>query len=262
MALQIGTRTLPLQGFARLGEMRRSQLSELSDAELQQRMDLDGYLYLPGLIPREAVLAGQRSIVSVSCHRSKLLFRDDPLPPFSSLLYLWPPSPPSPPSPDCLVLRKGLSAASDNPIFDEARGERALLPGRERSSPPVGWLQESGEVMRVLEGQELFGVFGRLYGGPASTFDYKWFRAIGEGAVSLPRPPAARAHRRPRRHATVAGLAVPLRWDLYESRPQGRRGGRRSRGAGRPAPAHRLGPVVSGSPHPQRPASVRAGSVP
>ena len=64
-------------------------------------------------------------------------------------------------------------------------GERTLSPDAKIRVPwQTGWLQEQEEVMRVVEGKELFDMFERVFQEPASTFDYKWFRAVGPGGSS------------------------------------------------------------------------------
>lgn len=37
------------------------------------------------------------------------------------------------------------------------------------------------KVLKVLEGKPIFDFFGRFFGEPALTFDYKWLRAVGQG---------------------------------------------------------------------------------
>lgn len=36
----------------------------------------------------------------------------------------------------------------------------------------------AGAVIRVLEAEELHALFGKLFGEPAKSLDYKWFRAV------------------------------------------------------------------------------------
>jgi hypothetical protein len=114
--------------------VRRSASGE----ELRQRLAEDGYLYLPQMFPREAVLAAQERMTEQMSD---------------------------------FLLPGG--------------GERTLSPDAKVRVPwPTGWLQEQPEVMRVVEGEELFDMFARLFDEPASTFDYKWFRAVGPGGSS------------------------------------------------------------------------------
>lgn len=121
----------------RLGRMRRTEPSA-SGEELRQRLADDGYVYLPQLFPREAVLAAQERMTE---QMSEFLL--------------------------------------------QGAGERTLIPDAKVRIPwQTGWLQEQQEVMRVVEGEELFDMFERLFDEPASTFDYKWFRAVGPGGSS------------------------------------------------------------------------------
>eukprot|EP01043_Picozoa_sp_COSAG02_P038932 COSAG02_NODE_3039_length_7496_cov_89.964715_7_plen_313_part_00 len=114
--------------------VRRSASGE----ELRQRLAEDGYVYLPQIFPREAVLAAQERMTEQMSD---------------------------------FLLPGG--------------GERTLSPDAKVRVPwQTGWLQEQPEVMRVVEGEELFDMFARLFDEPASTFDYKWFRAVGPGGSS------------------------------------------------------------------------------
>ena len=168
-AVHIGERTIPHSSH-RLGRMRPTDCSAITDAELSRRLEQDGYLYLPKLIPREAVLAGQVHITAgIQCRRQCRCR-----------------SAASPSQTQCgrrfdgteervsadffknSIETAGLEAASSGPIFDHARGcgtapclvfplpprlrqclsvrnsrERALLPeeSHPRTQPPTGWLQ-------------------------------------------------------------------------------------------------------------------------
>jgi len=70
MAIQTTTAAVPLRsrGFAldvapsALGELRRSDDIALDERALRQRFAEDGYLYLPGYLDREEVLAARRAI--------------------------------------------------------------------------------------------------------------------------------------------------------------------------------------------------------
>ena len=74
-------------------------------------------------------------------------------------------------------------------FLEPAAGERALAAegadeARKFGIPwQTGWLQEQPEVMRVVEGPELFATFERLFEEPAATFDYKW---CGQTRVCVP----------------------------------------------------------------------------
>ena len=68
MQTQIAPDTFTFQGNSlettpdALGELRRSDDASGDFAELRRRMQEDGYLYLPGLLDREAVVAARREI--------------------------------------------------------------------------------------------------------------------------------------------------------------------------------------------------------
>ena len=61
--LQVGNRVLPLNSD-RTGRLRPTDIRSCSNQELQTRLAQDGYLYLPNLIPRALVLAGQAAITA------------------------------------------------------------------------------------------------------------------------------------------------------------------------------------------------------
>lgn len=133
--LHVGPRQLAL-GAPRVGRMRRTPPSA-TGAELRARLAADGYVYLPALFPRGAVLAAQ----------------------------------------ECMTEQMG-------DVLLEGE-ERSLLPDAQPKIPwKTGWLQETAEVMRVVEGPELFGTFEKIFDEPAQTFDYKWFRTVGPGGSS------------------------------------------------------------------------------
>ena len=138
--LYVGRRRLVFDDVVaqpRLGRMRRTDPSA-SGEELRQRLAEDGYVYLPQLFPREAVIAALDRITE----------------PMSDFL---------------------LTGGEERTLSPDAK---VRIPWK------TGWLQEQQEVMRVVEGKELFDTFERVFDEPASTFDYKWFRAVGPGGSS------------------------------------------------------------------------------
>jgi hypothetical protein len=125
--------------------MRPSRLADEGIDVLRRRLEEDGYLLLRSLIPREAVDAARRRLAA-QVH---------------SAGWLVPGSPPE----ALAVDAKTLEWDSAHPP-DELGG----MDAQELLHEPV--------VSRVLEAPELSTFFAQLFGEPAVTFDFKWFRMV------------------------------------------------------------------------------------
>ena len=126
--------------FTMPGEFGRMRSSEdlLGDpAALRQRLNLDGYLYLKGVLNRKAVLGARRTIL-------KYMYEHEGLEPGSRPL-------------------------------DGVMGQQG------KTVPMLGRRQitHHSDVRAVLESPTLYRLYRDLFQQDATTFDYKWLRAVG-----------------------------------------------------------------------------------
>ncbi|MCY4110116.1 MAG: phytanoyl-CoA dioxygenase family protein [Chloroflexi bacterium] len=144
MQVRIGGRELEMGG-PYLQEMRES--TDLIDQPegLRERLNSDGYLLMRGLQSREKVLEARREFLEVVQNAGALE--------------------PGTPLDDARI--------SSEP----GSGER--IPGILELAATLG---RYGAVKRVSESPEVMGFFERFLGGPVTTFDYKWIRAVGTGS--------------------------------------------------------------------------------
>ena len=128
------------------------------DAQLLRgRLQTDGYLLLRDLIPAGSVQAGCRRITE-EMGRGGWFVGDPPE----------------------RIARAGGPSHSLGPVDDKfsATNGAMLRPSEARAVCNSA----DGAVLRVLEAPELHAAFELLFGEPAITLDYKWFRTV--------RPPA------------------------------------------------------------------------
>jgi hypothetical protein len=142
--VSVGGRELPLGSDPRVGRLRRTDPRTTPVADIRARLEQDGYVFLPRLLPPHAVLAAQQRMT------------------------------------ECMAQLEGDEAFLDT----DAGGRALLPGRTPTKPWQTGWLQEQPEVMAVVEGPELFGFFEQLFDEPAATFDYKWFRNVGRGGSS------------------------------------------------------------------------------
>ena len=116
-------------------------------------MARDGFCLLRNVIDREAVLEGQRSISRALADHG-WHFAD----------------------------RAGLELADDHPRPCGWSAQNGSPHSPSLDSHTIQALMQTPEILRVVEGPELFGLFGRLFGEPASTLDMKWLRCLGPAA--------------------------------------------------------------------------------
>lgn len=128
-----------------LGLMHESSL-DVSTEVLRERLARDGYLLVRDVLPRDAVLAGQRRIAE-ELDMNGWSFKD----------------------------RARLLVGDDFPRPAGWSAHTGSTVGRKFSNQA---LMHATEVSRVLEGPEIFGLFRRLFGEEASTLDMKWLRAM------------------------------------------------------------------------------------
>ena len=135
MKVQFGKQELEYPS-AIFGDLRRTAVTDGPD-DLRDRLSADGYLYLPGLLPRERVMTARERVLRHMGDRD--------------------------------VLKDG------TPVLD------GVMPkgGKSVNMMGVNPVTSSPEVVGVLEAPELFELFASIYGEPASTFSYKWMRAVG-----------------------------------------------------------------------------------
>lgn len=138
--VEVGTRVLPFDGTA-LGWMNEAP-TEHGPAAAQTRREMlarDGYLLLRGAVPRELVDAGCAAITAEVARQGWLVEGTDP---------------------SDLIVKKA------PPGSGMLRTEESDV------------LMNDPAVRRVLHGLELHGIFAELFGEPAISLDYKWFRAV------------------------------------------------------------------------------------
>jgi hypothetical protein len=133
-----------------LGQLTRSADQELSDAELRSQMDRDGYLYLPGLLPRDDVLEVRRDILDRMYAHDMLDPSRDPME--------------AVPNPDRdFALAKSQGSTSLDDVAAETQKLSALVFGKHSTR-----------------------FFERLIGNTILHFDLKWLRTVAPGMGTVP----------------------------------------------------------------------------
>lgn len=161
----VGSRRLPLVRQVDpaqpgvLGLMRESRTTEAT-AVLRQKLAQDGYVYLRGVLPVDSVAEARHTIVSgLVAHGWK--FADQ----------------------DALMLAE----SHPRPCPWSAQTGSSVV-GRQFGGAELQELMHRPEVLCVVESEELFAVFQRIFGEPSSTLDMKWLRAMSpEAKDSEPR---------------------------------------------------------------------------
>ena len=133
-----------------VGELRRSDdIIDDRDA-LWERMEEDGYLFLPGYLDRRDVLAARAEL----CDR---LFKAGVL------------DPARPPMEGVVATGKKINPAATGPF----------MPVLARNNPPLDKVLHDGPMMDFYE---------FLLGGPVRHYDYTWFRAKQPGTNTATTP--------------------------------------------------------------------------
>lgn len=136
-----------------VGLMRESSTAEAT-ASLRQKLSEDGYLYLRGVLPVDVVAEARRAVVSgLVAHGWE--FEDE----------------------GALMLAK----SHPRPCSWSAQSGSSAV-GRPFGGAELQALMQSPGVLRVVESDELFSVFQRIFGEPSSTLDMKWLRAMSPDA--------------------------------------------------------------------------------
>ncbi len=132
------------------GELR-SSVDALEDREeLHRRMAEDGYLYLPGLLNKDEVLAAREEIMNRLFEAGKL---DPSYPPIEGM------------------------ARSEAEIDPAATG--SFMPHLARDNPPLDTVIHEGPIIDFYE---------FFLGGPVRYFDYTWFRTKLPGKTEPTQP--------------------------------------------------------------------------
>ncbi len=162
-----------------LGELLDSSPLVGDRAGLQRRMEEDGYLYLPGLLDRNAVLAGRRRIVEMLTQRGweGLGRQHDPLvddgsPPIHTPTHAGAP-------PGLMYLHERIPSPNE-PLSPSVRGELGDAVTVDPDSP-----LETEEVGAVVDARELHALFETLLECPSvRALDYRWLRIVPPGSAS------------------------------------------------------------------------------
>jgi hypothetical protein len=128
---------------ASFGELRRSHDIIADEKKLRQRMEEDGYLYLPGFFEREDVMKVREELCAQLVTAGWL-------------------------DPDFPAIEAVPSAAARRPDFKQ--------PG-----PPFPINRRHETLQRFLFGPHLLGFYGRLFGGEARHYDHTWIRSVRPG---------------------------------------------------------------------------------
>lgn len=124
------------------GELRRSDGVPDDVAELRRRMVDDGYVFLPGFLDRDEVLATRRDILARAVE---------------------------------------LGIINNGPERDELGDdpERHKGPTLDRSGTGLNTIPSRSTLLRnLLYGERMMGFFERFFGEPARHFDYTWLRFV------------------------------------------------------------------------------------
>ena len=145
---------LTYQGTAldmqQVGALRRSDDALADRDELHRRMREDGYLFLPGLLDRDEVLAAREELCD-RLYTSGMLDRDRP-------------------AIEGIVAPKAqIDAAATGPF----------MPQLAKGNAPLEKVVYDGAMMRFYES---------FLGGPVRHFDYTWFRAKQPGTTTATTP--------------------------------------------------------------------------
>lgn len=132
------------------GQLRRSDDVIDDVAELRRRMSTDGYLFLPGYLDPEEVLATRRDILARAYEAGKL-----------------------PDGPQRAEL-------GSDPV-------RHLGPTLDSTGSGLNQLpSQSALLQRLLYGPRMTELYERYFGEPIRHFDYTWLRFIGPGGGTPP----------------------------------------------------------------------------
>jgi hypothetical protein len=126
---------------------------------LRRAMARDGYIFLPELLPREAVLAGMRRIVAEvgSAIRVATASSGD----------------------DQLAASGAVEEANVRIADRHLTGDYGIICGAK-----VDTLLSDMVIRQVLGAPGLVALVERLFGEPAVSYDYKWLRLVAPGAAT------------------------------------------------------------------------------
>lgn len=136
--------------MAEVGPLRRSNDALEDCDELHRRMGEDGYLFLPGLLDRDEVVAARQELCD-RLYKAGMLDRDKPI-------------------------IEGV-VAPQTQIDASATGP--FMPELARDNAPLEKVIYDGAMMRFYD---------FFLGGPARHFDYTWFRAKQPGTTTATTP--------------------------------------------------------------------------
>lgn len=132
------------------GELRRSNDALDDAAELRRRLADDGYLFLPGLLDRDQVLAARRDLLARMAERGQL-----------------------PDGPDRAELGPDPAAAMGPTLDGHGEGLNELP-------------SHSAILQRLLYSGPIIGFYEHLFGEPIRHFDYTWLRLVGPNGGTPP----------------------------------------------------------------------------
>ena len=164
-------------------------------AGLRAALDQDGYLFLPGLVPRSAVLAGMRRFADVIGEAVRPGAREGDL-------LVNPAAEPGkdngiirPEKADALMADPTIRAVSTTDYYPPTythtqmqhthNKKRATGQAQQRECEMAMVHREmSGRLVQVIGSEEIVGLFERLFGGQSAAFDHKWFRFVLPGRAA------------------------------------------------------------------------------
>jgi ectoine hydroxylase-related dioxygenase (phytanoyl-CoA dioxygenase family) len=148
----IKARGQDIGGSQTFGELRRSDDIQSSPASLQERLEEDGYLYIPGFFDREEILSIRKDIVNA-------------------------------------LAEKGLIDTSF-PLIDAVKSDNADMSFQTDPRLAVEFMttiaKSSSRLQKLLYSGRIIQFFEGLFREPVRHFDFTWTRMMGRGQGTEP----------------------------------------------------------------------------